>query len=150
MYTSTLLSRSPTSLLSFLSRLSESHANHLLLYALSASSAIRPKDLQALTDCLKTFSRNTVGCLSAPLPSRHRTLISCSLATFDPSEAVLFRSTIPGRVAPQVGRWHAFRNKDEDNHGGRHVIDSAIHNWGEVWDRSTEENELPVELQGLK
>jgi hypothetical protein len=150
MYTSTLLSRSPTSLLSLLSRLSESHANRFLLFALSASSAVRPKDLQALAECLNTFSRNTIGCLSAPLPSRHRTLISCSLAIFDPSEAVLFRSTIPGRAAPEVGRWHAFRKKDEDNHGGRHGLDGAFGNWGEVWDRSAEENKLPVELQSLK
>jgi hypothetical protein len=150
MHTSTLLSRSPTSLLPILSSLAKSHADHSLLFTLSASSAIPPQGLSALVNRLTTFSRHTAGCLSAPLPGNYRSLISCSLAIFDPSETVVFRSTIPGRAAPQVGRWHAFRKKDDDDQDVRRGLDDVFDNWGEVWDRSAGENKLPVELQGLK
>lgn len=150
MYTSTLLSRSPTSLLALLSSLSKLHADHSLLFALSASSTVRAQDLSALVSRLNTFSRHTIGCLSAPLPGHYRNYISCSLAVFDPAEAVLFRSTIPGRVVPQVGRWHAFRKKEGDKRDAQRGFDDVPDNWGEVWDRSAGEKKLPVELQGLK
>jgi len=150
MYTSTLLSRSPTSLLSFLSRLSKQHADHSLLFALSASPAFPAQDLSTLVNGLTTFSRHTIGCLSAPLPGRYRSLFSCSIAFFGSSESVLFRSTIPGRAAPQVGRWHAFRKKDDDDQGALRGLDTAFDNWSEVWDRSAGGSRLPVELQGLK
>jgi hypothetical protein len=150
MLTRTLLSRSPTSLLSLLSSLSKSYADHSLLFSLSVSSAIPSQDLSTLVNRLTTFSRHTVGCLSAPLPGDYSSLISCSLSVFDPTEAVLFRSTIPGRAAPQVGRWHAFRKKDDVDQAAQHGLDDVFNNWGELWDRSAGENKLPVELQGLK
>lgn len=149
MYTRTLLSRSPSSLLSLLSSLSKSHADHSLLFTLSASSAIPAQDLSTLVNRLTSFSNHTVGCLSAPLLGPYNSLISCSLAVFDPSEAILFRSTIPGRTVPQVGRWHAFRKKDDDDKALRKGLDDVFDNWGEVWDRSLGENTLPIELRGL-
>ena len=148
MHTSTLLSRSPTSLLTLLSRLSKSYVNHSLLFSLSVSSAVPAQDLSTLVNCLTTFSHHTVGCLSGPLPGNYHSFISCALAVFDPSEAVLFRSTIPGRASPQVGRWHAFRKKDHDH--DQMALHAVYHNWGELWDRSFGQNELPIELQGLK
>ena len=152
MHTSTWLSQSPTVLRALLSRLSKSYVDHSILFSLSVStsSAIPVQDLSSLVNCLTTFSHQTVGCLSRPLPGSYSNFISCSVAVFDPTEAVPFRSTTPGRASPQVGRWHSFRKKDDDDQTVRYDLDNVHNNWSELWDRSSGENKLPVELRGLK
>ncbi|GLB45542.1 hypothetical protein LshimejAT787_2301020 [Lyophyllum shimeji] len=142
MQTCTLLTRSPSALVSHLSQLSKSFADHTLLFALSPN--VPPADLSNLVTRLTTFSPTTLGCLSAPLPNQNR--IACSLALFPSSSAVPFRSTIPGRPTPQVGRWHAFRKKDHDD------VPSAPQgelSWSEVWNRNAGGVALPPALQDL-
>lgn len=66
-----------------------------------------------------------------------------------------FRSTIRGREAPQVGRWHNFRLKDEENFnadvppGMEDGLKESV-NWDEVWDRSAGNISLPNDLQRLR
>lgn len=109
----TLVSRSPSALLSALSHthLPESPSK-ALLFALAPSSTVTPKELSALANRLTRRFPTHVGCISAPVPignslqdSDH---CSVSLALVD---GIPFHSTIPGRSEPQVGRWHAGRNR---------------------------------------
>ena len=154
LHTTTLFARSPSGLLRLLFRLPNFYADNTLLFALSASPTIPHEDLSILVKTLSTLSRQALGCLSAPLPGRNSNLVSCSLAVFDPSKSVPFRSTTPGRAVPQVGRWHAFRNKDSDRdrrvQSSNSGLDDAFHNWGEVLDGSASRDALPVELEHIK
>ncbi|KAF8962282.1 hypothetical protein BDZ97DRAFT_1920569 [Flammula alnicola] len=45
-------------------------------------------------------------------------LLSCSIGIFDSAHCIPFRSTLAGRTQPQVGRWHSFRNKEDEVIGG--------------------------------
>lgn len=112
-YCSTILSRSSAGIISYISRLKHRYPKHSLAFALSSNTD--SNNLSSLVTCLTTFSERTVGCLSSPLAHEPRDVISCSIALFDTTLAVPFRSTIPGRETPQVGRWHAFRKKDDDS-----------------------------------
>lgn len=152
LHTSTILARTPAAILAHISRLPASYAAHPLLFTLSANAP----ELQTLVSRLTTFSTHTTGCLSAPLGEPDGGLIACSLAVFDSGEAVQFRSTIEGRAAPQVGRWHAFRERGEAPRGmegfgegfGNRSGEGV--NWEEVWDRSAGGDVLPSELQALR
>ncbi|KAJ7935490.1 hypothetical protein B0H13DRAFT_1447387, partial [Mycena leptocephala] len=77
-----------------------------------------------------------------PLPGHYEGLISCSFAPFKPDSCIPFRSQIPGRVSPQVGRWHSFRQKHP---GVVEDVTSGNINWGDVWDQSLANNELPTD-----
>ena len=145
---STVLTRSPATLSSIASRLAKTYPGFPLLFALTSNAP--PQDLSRLVRELTGFSSETAGCLSAPLPFQgHDSRISCSIAIFDPVNAVLFRSTIPGRAQPQVGRWHAFRNKDNPPPEAQLPSEEPIH-WDDVWRRDTASISLPPELQSLK
>ncbi|CAL1713447.1 unnamed protein product [Somion occarium] len=61
------------------------------------------------------------------------------------SRARIFRSTIPGRAAAQVGRWHAAR---KPQHDALSDIPPPTLN-GETWPRSTPTHALPTELEDL-
>ncbi|KIM66880.1 hypothetical protein SCLCIDRAFT_61631, partial [Scleroderma citrinum Foug A] len=69
-----------------------------------------------------------VGCISAPVPignsSQDSDHCSVSLALVD---GIPFHSTIPGRSEPQVGRWHAGRNRisSEDDTQTNYVAGST-------------------------
>lgn len=149
-HASTVLARSSTAILSHLSRLSKVYPGHPLVFSLSPN--VQSQDLSKLVKGLTEFSSQSIGCLSAPLPgSISQTLISCSLAIFDPEQSVLFRSEIAGKASPQVGRWHAFRKKDDvpSQIEGQEELKEDV-NWGDVWNRNTGDNPLPSQLQGLE
>lgn len=148
MHFSTVLARSPAGLLSYISRLSKQYQDHVFLFALSPNAP--SSDLAQLVQKLTTFSPRTIGCLSAPLPAHSDGLLSCSFAMFEPDNCFPFRSHIQGRASPQVGRWHSFRQKgpqadilDED-------MPSGTVDWGNVWDQSLTNNELPSGLETLR
>jgi hypothetical protein len=146
----TVLARSSTAILSHISRLSKLYPDHPLAFALSPN--VQSQDLSKLVKGLTEFSSQSIGCLSSPLPgSTSQSLISCSLAIFDPEQSVLFRSEIAGKAAPQVGRWHAFRKKDDvpSQIEGQEELKESV-NWGDVWNRNTGDNPLPEQLQSLK
>ncbi|KAJ6512124.1 hypothetical protein C8R47DRAFT_1034095 [Mycena vitilis] len=150
MHFSTVLARSPAGLLSHISRLSRLYQEeHVLLFALSPNVA--SSDLAQLVKKLTTFSSQTIGCLSAPLPGHTDGLISCSFAMFKPDSCYPFHSQIPGRASPQVGRWHSFRQKEQTGVPQEELpsgsMDSAY--WGNVWDQSLTNNDLPPGLQTL-
>ncbi|KAG6831329.1 hypothetical protein H0H92_011244 [Tricholoma furcatifolium] len=143
MQTTTIIARSPSALLRHLHVLSLT-ATGTLLFALSHN--VEPNSLSSLVKRLTTLTSSTLGCLSAPLVPKH---VSCSLA-FLPSEtgAVPFRSSIPGREAPQVGRWHKFRYKDSDTNTGP---PREFSSWADVWagTKTQARETLPLSLQGL-
>jgi len=151
LHTSSILARTPAAILSHISRLSTTYADQSVIFALNANVP----DLPTLVSRLTKFSSQTLGCLSAPLPGlAYEGFISCSLAIFDKRNTVSFRSTIPGRAAPQVGRWHAFRQRgdksDDTMPPGMENGLSESMNWDDVWDRSAGNNALPMELQDLR
>jgi hypothetical protein len=151
LHTSTILARTPAAIISHLSRLSITYTDHPAIFTLNANAT----ELPTLISRLTKFSSQTIGCLSAPLPGlASQDLISCSLAVFDKRNTVLFRSTIPGRAAPQVGRWHAFRQKDDKSEemlppGMEDGLTESM-NWDDVWDRSAGNVVLPKELQTVR
>ncbi|KAJ7069943.1 hypothetical protein C8F01DRAFT_976988 [Mycena amicta] len=141
----TFLTSSPARLASYISRLQ--HRDRVLLFALSPN--LPQEDLAKLVRQLTKFSPQTIGCLSAPLP--HRNLLSCSFALFDPKTCTPFRSQIPGREAPQVGRYHSFRRRgalQRDSFGQDGPPPEGV-DWDSVWDKSVTVTEPPVALHGL-
>ncbi|KAJ7071853.1 hypothetical protein B0H15DRAFT_793254 [Mycena belliarum] len=148
MHFSTVLARSPAGLLSYISGFSKRYQDHVLLFALSPNVA--SSDLALLVQKLTRFSSRTIGCLSAPLPANSDGLISCSFAIFEPETCIPFRSQIPGRVFPQVGRWHSFRQKGPQSKILEEDVPSGNVDWGSVWDQSLTSNALPPELENLR
>ncbi|ESK96870.1 hypothetical protein Moror_6448 [Moniliophthora roreri MCA 2997] len=176
-FAATIISRSPSSISSYLTRLKTTRFNpskHSFLFTLSppTPSSQSPEldssaDLASLVNVLTSFSTTSLGCLSAPLTWSMGTEkmgynpISCSVALLDKEHCVLFRSTIPGRAQTQVGRWHAFRMKDEDEFGGHwddfEMLTSHSEkgvNWEEVWSEGADAKKdwsvLPEGLMKLK
>lgn len=135
----TILAQSPKGILNALAGLHANYRNHTLLFALSSNSS----ELSELVARLTTFSTNSVGCLAA---QAQENTISCSLAFFDSQHATTFRSTIPGRAAPQVGRWHSFKKPDTtpDMEFDQNV------DWEDVWSKSVGNHPLPQALQGTR
>ena len=115
---------------------------HTVLFALSANFP-HSADLQRAVDQLTRFngapqaseegggepSGSILGCLTdsftgvsfqklastgaKKLNTGSAGVLSCSIGIFDSTHCVPFRSELAGRAQPQVGRWHAFRKKDD-------------------------------------
>lgn len=150
LHASTILSRSSAEIQTYISRLSKRYAKHSLVFALS-SNADAP-GLSKLVKTLTEFSSQTIGCLSSPLPHfEPHALISCSLAVFENSSITPFRSDIPGRASPQVGRWHAFRKKDDSAQTSiSEPPPSGDFDWAQVWGNNTQKEGLPSALGELR
>ncbi|KAJ7288536.1 hypothetical protein C8J57DRAFT_1280598 [Mycena rebaudengoi] len=144
---STVLARSPAGLLSYISRLSNAYHHHVLLFSISPN--VSSPDLAELVQRLTKFSPQTIGCLSAPLPGHSDDLISCSFGLIKQNLCIPFRSHIPGRASPQVGRWHSFRQKEPLPDVREEDVPSGTVDWGSVWDQSLTNNALPAELQTI-
>lgn len=155
LHMSTVLSRSIPEIIAHVSRVRTMHPSHIPLFTLSASTEHPAHELSALVSHLTSLSDRSMGCLSAPIPcseSQHflRDCITCSIAIFDTQTTVPFRSTIPGRQAVQVGRWHAFRKSDQGESGaGTQPEDPEDLDWEDVWARKTSPTKLPAELSEL-
>ncbi|KAF5367783.1 hypothetical protein D9615_010494 [Tricholomella constricta] len=146
MQTFTLLTRSPSALVAHLTRLQQSYAEHTLLFTLSPNAP--PSVLSQLVQRLTSFSHTSLGCLSTPLPLADH--LACSLLLFPPGTATPFRSSLPGRSTPQVGRWHAFRTKDDAPAAPTEPpAPDAQYTWAEIWARNTQDTALPESLHDL-
>ncbi|KAF7365365.1 hypothetical protein MVEN_00408700 [Mycena venus] len=145
MHFSTILARSPAAVLAHISRLSALSKDHVLLFSLSSNTP--SSDLAQLVQKLTTFSPQSIGCLSGPLPGRHDGLLSCSFAMFKSDSCFPFRSQIQGRASPQVGRRHSFRQKESQSDVLDQDVPSGNIDWGTVWNQSLTNNELPSGLQ---
>lgn len=147
LHLSTVLVRSASSLQSHVANLAKTFGNHnhTFLFALSTNIA-QSSDLSSLVQSLtNSIEGNTIGCLSR---SVRQDAISCSFAIFDSERTTTFRSVIPGKVEPQVGRWHSFRDKDTESVPERTFEEGAA--WADVWDGSSGQNALPTELKHLR
>ncbi|TBU33162.1 hypothetical protein BD311DRAFT_785251 [Dichomitus squalens] len=149
LHTSTFISRNTADLLAHISHLRPTLSAHPLLYTISVSQLTDPAQLSQLVSSVQSISSNSVGCLSAPIPSarsawQQRTALS--LASFDDAHATLFRSAIPGRKAAQVGRWHAMHQKEKEPDN----MDYSQHiDWENALADSHEGSALPSALQSL-
>ncbi|KAA1473825.1 hypothetical protein DENSPDRAFT_840322 [Dentipellis sp. KUC8613] len=158
----TLLARNPAALTDHLSRLPSYLSTSHLLWTLSPHPSLPPNTLNTLTQTLRHLSPSSIGCLTAPvsLPSptssvftanptqpRPTPLITCSLAFFDPAEATLFRSAIPGRTEVQVGRSPGARRASAPQAA---LDPDAGVDWEDVWSRSASTYALPDELEALR
>lgn len=104
-----------------------------------------------MNELTKFDKTQTVGCLSGRLGCTRvggvnveRDAVSLAVAFMDSGMVRPFRSTIPGRDEVQVGRWHAFRKRDEPE--SKDVLlneDTLI--WGD--ERAVP---LPEDLQSLE
>lgn len=178
LHASTLLAHAPAALLAALTRLAGQYGGrgNTLLFSLSANFP-RADDLQAVVHRLSTFHHpqtptsadttttplghgngHTVGCLTDALQGDAR--LSCAVAVFDAAHCVPFRSTLAGRVQPQVGRWHAFRKQSEGElpgsatgapDWGDAAGSGAAVDWEAVWSRSSQPSaaSLPQALQSI-
>ncbi|KAK2462768.1 hypothetical protein APHAL10511_005159 [Amanita phalloides] len=151
LHLSTIISRSSTAILSHISHLAKSFPNHPLLFTLSHNTP-STDDLSDIVGKLTNFSSQSIGCLSAPLPGPHSSFTACSLAIFDPRNAVMFRSTIPGRQQAQVGRWRPVGQKvmEEEQSSWRDDRLVDVEDWEDVWNSATGIRKLPEELEGLR
>lgn len=101
MILSTLVSRSSTSLLQYLTKV-KPDPNAVLLFSLSTNVY----NMEAIISRLRSSARHSIGCLSGPLPGVTETeTVICSMAFFSSQDCIPFRSDIPGRAPVQVGRW---------------------------------------------
>ncbi|KAH9917967.1 uncharacterized protein B0H18DRAFT_883271 [Fomitopsis serialis] len=154
LHTSTVISRKVSDILAHVSRVHLAFPDHIPLYSLSATSEVDSRNLQDLVSSVSALSPHSVGCLSAPIPSSSPALqanIACSMAMFRKDHATAFRSDIPGRSAPQVGRWHAFRKKDQTGFGTGETVQAETENvnWDDVWAKNVDVPSLPSELQAI-
>ncbi|KIK69972.1 hypothetical protein GYMLUDRAFT_533491 [Collybiopsis luxurians FD-317 M1] len=145
MFSATIISRSSSSLLSQLKRIKSQHFSktNTSLFALSCPS--ESSELSVLVDTLVTFSPVSVGCLSASLAPG---FISCSIAALDSETVTPFRSIVPGKEKTQVGRWHAFRRKDEKQREDIVWPQGSV-DWNNIWKEKSRVDELPQELSSL-
>ncbi|KDQ14263.1 hypothetical protein BOTBODRAFT_32737 [Botryobasidium botryosum FD-172 SS1] len=147
----TFLARSSSALLRHLSALPPPPPASLAFYALSSNAT----DLQPLVSHLSSLSKESIGCLSSPLPpSRHSAApISCAIAYFPLAGCVGFRSEILGHRKAQVGRWHRpgadTRHAQQDMKSLEHALGDSSQKWGDLWGTNSgkAELELPDELQ---
>ena len=174
LHLSTSLARTPYALQKQLVKLTEIYANkaHTCLFALSANFLLS-QDLADTVEILTKFNKrgHTLGCLSDSFlavdlsNSNHiwdhenhsKPILSCSIGIFDSSRVVPFRSTIPGKAQPQVGRWHAFRKKDGNDDENEYELNARVQtdngtvSWEDIWNRSASKNiPLPEELRSIE
>ena len=150
LYTSTLISRKTPELLAHISQLRSCLSVHPLLYTISVSQHTDPSELTQLVSSVQSLSNNSIGCLSAPIPSarpfwQQRT--SVSFASFDDKHTTFFRSTIPGRKAVQVGRWHAAHPQERQSDTKDYSQDI---NWENALTASNENHEVPSALRSVE
>ncbi|KAH9046714.1 hypothetical protein EDB84DRAFT_1558165 [Lactarius hengduanensis] len=152
LYSSTILARNASTILSRLSRLPAELGAHPLLFTLSANAP--PASLSPLVSALSSLSSSgSVGCLSAA--AHPGAPIACSLAFFHKEDATPFYSDIPGRPETQVGRWHAMRKKGEDKSllGSEPLLEEGENvDWERIWSRGSlaGDDALPSSLRGLR
>jgi hypothetical protein len=138
----TILSKSPTALIEYISCLSRT-VNKTLLFTLSSNAPV-----QSLSPLLAAISRsasNSIGCLSDTIPIRPSGVITCSLAFFDESACFPFRSTTQGREATGLGR----SKKQEPTLSHESGIGEFI-DWESVWEKTSGVDQLPFNLQGTR
>ncbi|KAI9000848.1 hypothetical protein BD414DRAFT_472912 [Trametes punicea] len=148
---STILSRKSADIIGYISKLRSSLSGNPLLYTISVSHHTESSDLADLVSSVKSLSRNSVGCLSAAIPSSRpgwQQYSAVSLASFDEKHATLFRSTIPGRKAPLVGRWHAM-HKEKQPDPEAPIGQSGDMDWESALSNAYDGNALPPPLSGL-
>ncbi|RDX53914.1 hypothetical protein OH76DRAFT_1399083 [Lentinus brumalis] len=146
---STVVSRKTADILSHLSQLRPTFASRPLLYTISASQHTSSSDLSELVASMKTMSSDSIGCLSAPIPSARpswQQYTAVSVASFDAHHATTFRSILPGRKATQVGRWHAMhqKEKEQDTQDYSQNID-----WESALSRTYDSDAVPPALSDL-
>ena len=150
LHMSTIVSRKTADIVAHIDRLRPRVAGSSLLYAISTTNQTQPSDVSHLYSSLKTLSEDSVGCLTAPIPSSRpswQRSFAVSVASFDPKHATLFRSTIPGRKAVQVGRWRAPDQHGKQPDRGEYSEDIE---WGKAFAQFSGTTSLPPSIDCLR
>ncbi|GJE91814.1 hypothetical protein PsYK624_079650 [Phanerochaete sordida] len=136
--------------LTTLPHLSSASSSQTLLFSLSPAPDLPQDALSALVRIL-TQQPGAIGCLSAPLRPRGAALTPtvCSVAALDGARATPFRSTLPGKEPTQVGRWHAFRKRDDRAPLEPLPQEAQGVDWEAVWAKQAAPPPLPAELRAL-
>ncbi|PSS37078.1 hypothetical protein PHLCEN_2v1117 [Hermanssonia centrifuga] len=127
--------------------------SHSLLFSLSPALSLPPRELSDLVSAFSGAS-SAIGCLSSPVllsqAGGHSTAYTaCSVAVFDRQTATVFHSSIPGREEVQVGRWHAYRKRGQEESGGRSSFNERV-DWKNVWQQNASVPALPPGLDGMR
>ena len=127
--------------------------SHVILFSISPAPSLPADDLSQLVSYFQGLETERVGCLSAPTLLTTRAHggyknTSCSFAVFETRHTRSFRSTIPGRETPQVGRWHALRKK-EQRPESQYISEENI-DWESLWAQKTSQHVILRTLQDLR
>ena len=151
LHASTSFLRSRSQFFSLVNRTHEISRDKILLYALSANAPELEQSVKRLGACAK----ETIGCLSAPIPLpsekpvSNRPHFTCSVAVLDRDYCKPFSTLKTGEGPLQVGRWHSFRKKNDSQTDA--VLDSGSQiNWEDIWDSNQKTLSLPPELRSIK
>ncbi|KAH8114696.1 hypothetical protein DFH11DRAFT_1543945 [Phellopilus nigrolimitatus] len=146
-HASTSLLRTRAQFVRFVDHVQAICKSRVLFYTLSHDVPDLEQSVKQLTSC----ARESIGCLSGPLPlKRESSFFSCSVAVFEEDGCRPFSSLKTGEGPVQVGRWHAYRKKNDedvifDGLGGQR-LDADV-NWEELWNSKSSSRFLPQELQ---
>ena len=156
-----IFARTASEVLGCLRRIPSLASNsHTVLFSISPAPSWSESALTEVVTSL-TSSPQSLGCLSSPIklhePRKLPTAAEksreehalCSVAIFDSKVVTPFLSTIPGREAPQVGRWHAVR-KGNDAKLQDHEVPPSNVDWESIWAQKEDQYALPEELRQLR
>lgn len=147
LHASTSLLRSQPQLRRFIGKVKEVAHNNVLLFNLSHDCP----NLEASVRELNVSAKETIGCLSGPLPLRDaKPFFSCSVAVFAREGCVPFSLREAGIPPTQIGRWHAYSGgKPVDD--GSEAIDESVFStnegWRKSWKSSVSSRFFPDELR---
>lgn len=156
-----IFARSASSTLGWLQNIPQlSSKSHTVLFTISPAQSWPGSSLSEVVTKLSS-SASSLGCLSAPIKLQMQKKSSqtaernleenalCSVAIFDSQIATPFLSTIPGREAPQVGRWHALRKDVDAKLQDDQVPQSGV-DWESIWAQKENQHDLPEELRHIR
>ena len=146
LHASTSLLRSSSQFRQLANKIKEIAHENVLLFSLSHDTP----DLEDSVKVLSGAARETIGCLSAPIPLRGRKpFFSCSVAVFPRGSCVPFSVEKAGLPPTQIGRWHSYEGgKPVDDGIGIAGDDAAT--WDEMLGRNNSRRFLPDELRSSR
>ena len=150
LHASTFVLRSSSQIPHLLNAVKEIAHGNTLLYALSHDAP----DLESSIRQLGSSAKESIGCLSSPLPLYHRQpFFSCSVAVFDPGYAVTFGCLEAGPPPVRIGRSHSYgirasRVSEERDEEKRTF--TSDERWNGLWGPEESEIVIPQDLEGAK
>ena len=147
LHASTSLLRSQSQFLQLVHKVKEIAHDHVLLFSLSHDCP----DLETAVKELGGSAKETIGCLSGPLPLQsNRPFFSCSVAVIPRDGCISFSVRQAGLPPTQIGRWHSYSGGKPVDDGSESIGDdmlSTIEGWKESTKEVAGSRFLPDELR---